>query len=104
MYGRRSSRTPPEMDREKIIYGYTYKPTYKGPHIWHDHTNHLIRLASDTGIDEAMLLTFAAIIAPLILCMVAGLGLAATMIYEHVTAETSQSSKLGMKWGRISKD
>ena len=51
-----------------------------------------------------MLLIFAAIIAPLILCMVAGLGLAATRIYKHVTAEMSDSSKRGEKGGKIDND
>ena len=95
-----SFQTPPEMDRNKIIYGYKYKPTYKGPHIWHDHTNHLTRLASGAINNETMLLIFATIIAPLMLCMVAGLGIAATWGYEHISVKMSGHGKRDGEGGK----
>ena len=76
------------MDRRKVIYRYTYRPTQKGPHIWHGYTYHLTGTGADIDDNEIRMFIFSAIIAPLLLCVMAGLSIAAIRVYEHVTAQT----------------
>ena len=81
----------PEMDSDRIIHGYTYRPIYRGPHGWHCHANYFTRLAPNVISGEAMLFLSATVIAPLILCMVVGLGLVATNIYQHILARMADN-------------
>ena len=81
------------MDRDRVIHGYTYRPTYRNPDNQHHHGTYANRMDHAISHREVMLLAMSIIAAPLIVGASMLVGLAASAIHEIIQKKTSGGSE-----------
>ena len=81
------------MDRDRIIHGYTNRPTYRNPDNQYHHGTYANRMDHTISHREVMLLVMSIIAALLIVGASMLVGLAATAIHEIIQKKTSAGSE-----------
>ena len=93
---------PPEMDRDRTIHGYTYRPAYRNPYNQHHHMDYISGTGPTSAHREVILILLLVIAAPLILGASIEIGLAATAIYGVIQRRLTGRKEIPD--GRISDD